>query len=54
MDTFKIYWDDLTTETQARLYHFLGNNNGNYDIVPIAILCPPDEAAVGFDEDVPV
>ena len=54
MKTFKIYWKDLTKETQEKLYHFLGDTNKNYDIVPIAVLYPPDTTGLGFDEDAPM
>ena len=35
---FEIYWNDLTPETQQRLRESLGDNNGNYDVFPIATL----------------
>jgi len=35
---FEIYWNDLTPDTQQRLREFLGGDNGNYDIFPIATL----------------
>lgn len=38
MKTFEIYWDNLTEETQKELYKFLGDENGNYDIFPIAMI----------------
>ena len=38
MKTFEIFWDDLTPEAQQRLYEFLGGENGNYDVFPIATL----------------
>lgn len=43
MKTFKLYWKDLTPECQARLYEFLGNENGNYDVLPLATLEVEDE-----------
>ena len=45
-DTFEIYWDDLTPECQNRLKEFLGGDNGNYDVFPIATLSNDEE-----DED---
>jgi len=36
--TFELYWDDLTEECQSRLFDFLGGENGNYDIIPLATL----------------
>ena len=36
--TFEIYWSDLTEECQKKLYEFLGGENGNYDMIPLAIL----------------
>ena len=36
--TFEIYWQDLTEECQKKLYEFLGGENGNYDVIPLAIL----------------
>jgi len=41
--TFEIYWSDLTEECQKRLYEFLGNENGNYDVFPFATLYREDE-----------
>lgn len=38
MKTFEIYWDDLTEECQRRLEEFLGGENGNYDVLPLATL----------------
>ena len=38
MKTFEIYWNDLTSECQQRLYKFLGNENGNYDVFSLATL----------------
>lgn len=37
-NTFEIYWNDLTPECQARLFEFLGGENGNYDVFPIVTL----------------
>jgi hypothetical protein len=34
--TFTIYWSDLTEECQNRLEKFLGGENGNYDVLPLA------------------
>ena len=38
MKEFEIYWGDLTKECQERLSEFLGGENGNYDVFPIATL----------------
>ena len=41
MSTFEIMFDDLTEEAQARFLEFQGlegPEDGNYDIVPIAIV----------------
>ena len=41
MKTFEIMFDDLTEEAQRRFLEFQGLDNpydGNYDIVPIAIV----------------
>lgn len=41
MSTFEIMFDDLTEEAQARFLEFQGlesSEDGNYDIVPIAIV----------------
>lgn len=43
MDEFEIFWNDLTEECQKRLYDFLGGENGNYDVFPIATLYKEDE-----------
>jgi hypothetical protein len=32
-----IYWNDLTTETQAELFKLMGDN-GNYDVFPIGTI----------------
>ena len=37
IDTFNIYWNDLTPDCQRRLEEFLGDN-GNYDVCPITII----------------
>lgn len=36
--TFEIYWQDLTPKAQQELFDFLGGENGNYDVFPIATL----------------
>ncbi len=36
--TFEFYWNDLTPDCQARLFEFLGGENGNYDYFPFATL----------------
>ena len=36
--TFEFYWNDLTEECQKRLFEFLGGENGNYDVFPLATL----------------
>ncbi len=41
---FEIFWDDLTPEAQKRLYEFLGGENGNYDVFPIATIEQEDES----------
>ena len=38
MESFEIYWNDLTEECQERLLEFLGGENGNYDTFPITVL----------------
>ena len=43
MRSFEIYWQDLSPEAQRRLYDFLGGENGNYDVFPIATLEIEDE-----------
>ena len=37
-NAFEIYFDDLNEECQARLFEFLGGENGNYDIFPLAVI----------------
>ena len=37
MATVEIYWDDLTPEKQEELLEVLGDN-GNYDVIPIAVI----------------
>lgn len=44
MRQFQIYIQDLKPEVQKKLIEFLGGDNGNYDVFPIATV---DE----FDED---
>ena len=41
---FEIFWGDLTPEAQKRLYEFLGGENGNYDVFPIATIEQEDES----------
>ena len=36
--TFDIFWQDLTPECQERLEDFLGGENGNYDVFPLATI----------------
>lgn len=38
METFEIYFNDLTLEKQKELIEFLGGENGNYDVFPIVVL----------------
>ncbi len=45
-NVFEIFWSDLTPECQARLLDFLGGENGNYDVFPIATIAAPE-----FDAD---
>ena len=37
MPSIEIYWDDLTEAKQKEILEFLGDN-GNYDVIPIAIV----------------
>jgi len=37
MPTIEIYWDDLTEEKQKEILSKLGDN-GNYDVMPIAVI----------------
>ena len=39
METFEIYWTDLMPDCQNKLFEFLGGENGNYDVFPIATIC---------------
>lgn len=48
MKEFSIYWNDLTEAAQKELYEFLGGENGNYDVFPIATL----EVETDEDEDI--
>lgn len=48
MRTFEIYFNDLTLEKQKELIEFLGGENGNYDVFPIATL---EQEEWGFDEE---
>lgn len=43
MNEFEIFWNDLTEECQKRLYDFLGGENGNYDVFPIATIYQEEE-----------
>ena len=38
MRTFEIYFEDLTPDKQQELIEFLGGENGNYDVFPLATL----------------
>ena len=42
MYVIDIYFDDLTKEKQDEILEAIGDN-GNYDIVPIATICSPEE-----------
>lgn len=37
INEFKIYWQDLNSDCQQRLFEFLGDN-GNYDVYPIVTI----------------
>lgn len=37
MITIEIYWDDLTPDKQQEILDALGDN-GNYDVIPLAII----------------
>ncbi len=37
-ENFEIYWDNLNEDTQNMLYKFLGQENGNFDTIPIATI----------------
>lgn len=43
MKTFEIYFQDLTPAKQQELIEFLGGENGNYDVFPIATLEVEDD-----------
>ena len=43
MRTFEIYFQDLTPDKQQELFEFLGGENGNYDVIPLATLQEYDE-----------
>lgn len=43
MNEFCIYLSDLNERAQERLIKFLGGSNGNYDVIPIAILTNDEE-----------
>lgn len=36
--SFEIYLDDLTEKAQSELIDFLGGDNGNYDVIPLATI----------------
>lgn len=38
MATFEIYIQDLLPDKQQELIEFLGGDNGNYDVFPLATL----------------
>jgi hypothetical protein len=46
MKKFEIFIQDLTPEKQAELIELLGGENGNYDIIPLAIIEIEDDADV--------
>lgn len=43
MRTFEIYFQDLTPDKQQELIEFLGGDNGNYDVIPLATLEEDDD-----------
>lgn len=43
MRTFEIYFEDLTPDKQQELIEFLGGENGNYDVIPLATLEVDDD-----------
>lgn len=36
--TLEIYFQDLNEHAQRRLTEFLGGENGNYDVFPLAVI----------------
>ena len=44
MKTFEIFIQDLKPEAQERLIAFLGGENGNYDVLPLATLETEEDA----------
>ncbi len=47
MKTFEVMFDDLTEEAQRRFLEFQGlgdSKDGNYDIVPIAVIELEDDS----------
>ena len=42
MKEFSIVIGDLLPETRDELIEFLGGDNGNYDIIPIAVISEPE------------
>ena len=43
MKEMEIYFQDLTPEAQERLIAFLGGENGNYDVYPLAVIAIEEE-----------
>lgn len=35
-DVFEIFFDDLNDDAKKQLVEFLGGENGNYDVIPLA------------------
>lgn len=38
MKRFEIFFDDLNDDVKEELIDFLGGENGNYDVIPLAVI----------------
>ena len=45
MKVARLYWGDLLPSVQDQLYGELGNENGNYDVLPIAEVVLEDDSS---------
>ena len=50
MPQIEIYWNDLTKEKQSEILEAFGEN-GNYDVIPIAVIGEDESLA---EDDAPV
>lgn len=49
--TMEFYFDDLNEDAQKRFMEFLGDENGNYDVIPFCVMEVEDEEEEETEND---